>query len=368
MLRVLMVAGALALAVPAAAQVDSGAGGATPRRSYAFDSQEGWLGMGLSCSRCSYNGSGRRQGRGGRWTFSAPPSVFSVDVDGPADQAGLRAGDTLLAIDGTPLTSSEGGVAFGSVRPGQHVTLRYLRGGQTHEARLTAGTRPADAEASALAQQLRSMSRARTLEMEAQERNWEQVRRQMEEAQRQAQRQMEMQRQYLDQARHEMERAREAGGFADSARLEALSRTLTRLDSASAAWSLAESASALTPPPAPVAVAPLAPEAPLAPPAPLAPLAADAPLAPAAPVAPIPPRAWHREAGPLRYSGRLGDVTIEARGSGAVTTTEVSDSEVVVTSRDVSVRIALRPREAAPRPAPAPRPSAAPTPTPPPPD
>jgi len=35
---------------------------------------------------------------------------------------------------------------------------------------------------------------------------------------------------------------------------------------------------------------------------------------------------------PLRYTGRLGDVVIEARGSGGVTATEVSDSEVVVTS------------------------------------
>jgi len=65
-----------------------------------------------------------------------------------------------------------------------------------------------------------------------------------------------------------------------------------------------------------------------------------------APPAPPPPTvwAWHRESGPLRYSGRLGDVIIEARGRGLVTATEVSDSEVVVTSGDVSVRLALRPR------------------------
>ena len=47
--------------------------------------------------------------------------------------------------------------------------------------------------------------------------------------------------------------------------------------------------------------------------------------------------------GNLRYSGRLRDiVNIEARGPGGVNVNEVGDSLVVVTSGDLSVRVALR--------------------------
>jgi len=85
-------------------------------------------------------------------------------------------------------------------------------------------------------------------------------------------------------------------------------------------------------------------------------------MAPMAPMAPLTYRE-HRAFGPLRYSGQLGDVVIEARSPFAATATEVSDSEVVVTSRDLSVRIAIRPR-ATPTPRAAPAPKAAPTPRP----
>jgi len=62
--------------------------------------------------------------------------------------------------------------------------------------------------------------------------------------------------------------------------------------------------------------------------APMAPMAAMPAMPAIAPVAPMSYRE-HRGFGPLRYTGRLGDVVIEARGSGGVTATEVSDSEVV---------------------------------------
>ena len=65
--------------------------------------------------------------------------------------------------------------------------------------------------------------------------------------------------------------------------------------------------------------------------------------------------AEHREFGPLRYSGRLGEVVIEARSPSAVTATEVTDSEVVVASHDLSVRIAIRPAARLPKRAPTPR-------------
>ncbi len=115
------------------------------------------------------------------------------------------------------------------------------------------------------------------------------------------------------------------------------------------------------PEPAPVAAMPPTPAAPAEPAQPDEPAPAAMPATPAMPampapaLAPMPPMSYrdHRRFGPLRYTGRLGDVVIEARGPGEVTATEVSDSEVVVTSGDLSVRLALRPR-ATPRPAAAP--------------
>ncbi len=328
-------------ATPLAGQVDSG--GADSARVYSFRSQEGWLGMGLSCSFCSFS---RVGGQGGRWTFSEPPSVFSVDNDGPAGRAGLRPGDTLVSIDGKALTSRDGGAAFGGVRPGQQVTIRYRRDGQEHDVQVTAAARPLREESRVLAERIRTLSELREREneraqrqLEAAQRQMEMSRRQAEEAQRQAQAQL----QHLAQLSAELASAR--GGLGDSARLEHLRR---RLDSASAALGAAESAWAHLPP-SPPSLPALAPAAPAAP----APAAMPAtPLPALAPVAPIPPASWSREAGPVRFSGRVGNVVVEARGPGEVTTTVVSDSQIVVTSRDISVRIAIRPR-AAPPPRPA---------------
>ncbi len=121
--------------------------------------------------------------------------------------------------------------------------------------------------------------------------------------------------------------------------------------------------------PPPVAAMPPTPAAaPAAPGEPAEPAPAAVPAQPAMPAAPaiaaMPPMSYreHRRFGPLRYTGRLGDVVIEARGPGEVTATEVSDSEVVVTSGDLSVRLALRPRTPPPAPARAPRPARPPQP------
>jgi len=318
-------------AAPLAAQVDSGR--ATPRPTYSFESQEGWLGMGLSCSRCSFERSAKRRGR---WTFSELPSVFSVDTGGPADRAGIRTGDTLVSMDGMALTTQQGGEAFGSIRPGQQLTLRYRRDGREAQAQLTAGARPYRADVSrAMALQLEALQRAQV-------RHSEQMQRQIELAQRQ----FERQREYMARTMEALARARSESLMPDSARFQSLRRYMMQLDSAAAHWRDAESLYAYLPPAAPVAPVPPTP--------PAATLPALAPPPP-------PPTgyAWHRESGPMRYSGRLGDVIIEARGRGRVTATEVSDSEVVVTSGDVSVRLALRPRatpKAAPRARPAPRP------------
>jgi membrane-associated protease RseP (regulator of RpoE activity) len=75
------------------------------------------------------------------WSFSSPPVIEHVEHDGPAERAGLRAGDSITHIDDVQLTSAEGGIAFGAVEPGQTVTLRYARSGAVRTARLRAAER-----------------------------------------------------------------------------------------------------------------------------------------------------------------------------------------------------------------------------------
>ncbi len=320
-----------ALAAPAAAQV-SPAKPDTLRYSISTRS-EGWLGMGISCSRCSLTTSD--EGGGRRWTFSARPAVFSVDDNGPADRAGIRTGDTLVSIDGLDLTTLQGGAAFGSVKPGQEVTLRFRRDAQEQEVRLVAGSRPF-ADRRDLEMATRALRRAQ----EAQEREVAQSRERLERSRAewlrvQAEVQAELQALSHRQSRADSEQlARVQRLLAEQQRLLARAMTLRALrDSAGHA-------------------VPLLPgEAPAAPAPPVEGVPAPAP-------APLPPMSYreHRGFGPLRHSGRLGDVIIEARGPGGVTATEVSDSEVVVTSGDLSVRLAIRPRSPA-KPAPRPRPA-----------
>ena len=341
---------ATALAAPAAAQVDVRGRQKTrvpdslveaTRTSSITTRSEGWLGIGLSCSQCSLSVMGNGDMR--RWTFSEPPSVFSVDDNGPGDKAGLRIGDVLTAVDGVALVTREGGTRFGSIRPGQTVRLTYRREGRERTVEMVAGRRAADREDVMAAAQ--AMRRAQEL----QQRTLEMSRRQLERSQDE-----------LARLRNEMEsRLEEAQSQPDTASLEQLQRMRRVLQeqqrllarelaerSTLEGRDWAELAPTLAPPAMPAEPAqPAMPAQPAEPPEPA--------LAPEAPS----PYRWHRSFGPLRYTGRLGDVVIEARGPGGVTTTE-SDSEVVVTAGDLSVRLALRP--VAPRAAPAQTPAARP--------
>jgi len=356
MLRYVIALGALAaVAAPAAAQVDStryGVGRGTGRSansySYSITSKEGWLGIGVSCSRCSLTANDDGQAR--QWTFSEPPTVFTVDQDGPADRAGLRNGDTLVAIDGVPLTSSRGGTAFANIRPGQAVRLTYRRDGEERQVHLVAQSHPVTYQVGAAMQ---AMKRAQEL----QEHTLESSREQLERS-----------RATLAQVREQMlQQLEEAQSQRDSASVEQIERLRSILDEQQRvlARTLAERATLEArewPEAAPVAALPATPAPgaePAVPAVPAEPAPAALPAQPAMPaapaIAPMPPMTYreHRRFGPLRYTGRLGDVVIEARGPGGVTATEVSDSEVVVTSGDLSVRLALRPR-ATPRPSAAP--------------
>jgi len=361
MLRYVIALGALAsVTAPAAAQVDSGTTSRAPRSynaprlTYSITSKEGWLGIGVACSHCSLTANDDGEAR--RWTFSEPPTVFTVDYDGPADRAGLRTGDTLVAIDGVPLTSSRGGTAFANIRPGQAVRLTYRRLSEEREVGLVAQSHPVNYQ---LGQAMQAMRRAQEIE----ERTLESSREQLERSQ-----------QTLEEMRAEMEsRLAEAQSRRDSSSMTQLTRMRRVLEEQQRALArmLDERATLESrewPAPAipalPATPAPGAEPAVPAEPAEPAPAALPAePAMPAAPaIAPMPPMSYreHRRFGPLRYTGRLGDVVIEARGPGGVTATEVSDSEVVITSGDLSVRLALlpraAPRAAEPAPAPTPRP------------
>jgi putative serine protease PepD len=72
--------------------------------------------------------------------------VRTVEQGGPADQAGLKSGDEITKGDGAVIYGSESLVAtIRGHRPGDKVTLTYVRGGDTHTTTATLGS---DAETS----------------------------------------------------------------------------------------------------------------------------------------------------------------------------------------------------------------------------
>jgi putative serine protease PepD len=69
--------------------------------------------------------------------------VAQVRADGPAGDAGLRAGDVVTAIDGKPVRSADALVAaVDEHEPGDEVTLKVRRDGRLRDVNVTLGTRP----------------------------------------------------------------------------------------------------------------------------------------------------------------------------------------------------------------------------------
>jgi hypothetical protein len=100
----------------------------------------GWFGLGLQCRDCGW------QQESGEslvvWHFQAAPVVYRVDPDGPAAEAGIRAGDTVLMIDGVPLVTEDGGRRFGAVQPGDRARLTVGRVGARETVLVTAERAP----------------------------------------------------------------------------------------------------------------------------------------------------------------------------------------------------------------------------------
>ena len=70
--------------------------------------------------------------------------VEQVQTGSPAAVAGLRVGDLITAVNGQPITGTEGFIStVDTYSPGQTVTLTVRRGASTQQIRVKLGTRPA---------------------------------------------------------------------------------------------------------------------------------------------------------------------------------------------------------------------------------
>ncbi|MFZ0323200.1 MAG: PDZ domain-containing protein, partial [Actinomycetes bacterium] len=66
--------------------------------------------------------------------------VVSVQSSGPAENAGLQAGDVITSVDGQPATSADQLVLVTVTgQPGDKVPLEYERDGTSHSTELTLG-------------------------------------------------------------------------------------------------------------------------------------------------------------------------------------------------------------------------------------
>jgi serine protease Do len=73
-----------------------------------------------------------------------PKGVRFADVTAgsPAEKAGLKAGDILVEFEGKPIGNLyDFTYALRSKKPGDVVTVKVLRGGETVEAKVTLGQR-----------------------------------------------------------------------------------------------------------------------------------------------------------------------------------------------------------------------------------
>ena len=98
--------------------------------------RRGWLGVSLqpiTVPDALVNRAGQHTAR----------QVVSVIKGGPAEQAGLRAGDVLLALDGVSTSGGQGLRAFlASDRVGNEVEVKLLRDGSVHSTYLTIAAQP----------------------------------------------------------------------------------------------------------------------------------------------------------------------------------------------------------------------------------
>lgn len=95
--------------------------------------------LGISAMRCRC--SSETKGDMTSWTFLTEPEILAVRPDGPS--AGkLAAGDRVIAIDGSLITTPEGGRRWSDLRPGKDVSLRVRRDGVPRTVSIVVGSSP----------------------------------------------------------------------------------------------------------------------------------------------------------------------------------------------------------------------------------
>jgi len=95
------------------------------------------LGFGFQCSYCSFDTDTRA------WSFTDAPEVQGVSRGSAAWEAGLRAGDQIVAIDGHDIESSEGGSRFAEIEPGDVIVWTIERSGRRQDIEAIAEEREA---------------------------------------------------------------------------------------------------------------------------------------------------------------------------------------------------------------------------------
>lgn len=125
-LGTLLVAAVLAAAFPAPPDAEGQVVAAPVAR--------GWIGISFEVTTTSADGRVTSENR-----------VTEVMPGSPAERAGIRAGDVLIAVNGFDW-NTDYARAIQSLRPGDPVRLVLDRDGARRELRLTAGSRPAEAD------------------------------------------------------------------------------------------------------------------------------------------------------------------------------------------------------------------------------
>src|ERR1700756_858211 len=77
------------------------------------------------------------RGLGFQFWPPVPAVLGQVEAGGPAARAGLATGDEIVSVDGAPVANFHDIIARISAHPGEHVTIGYRRGGETHSADVT---------------------------------------------------------------------------------------------------------------------------------------------------------------------------------------------------------------------------------------
>ncbi|MEV0090604.1 trypsin-like peptidase domain-containing protein [Streptomyces sp. NPDC050738] len=88
---------------------------------------------------------GATSGEGAKISAQGSGGTSAVSPNGPADKAGLKAGDTITKLDDTVIDSGQTLIsAIWTHKPGDKVTITYTRGGQEHTTQVTLGERKGD--------------------------------------------------------------------------------------------------------------------------------------------------------------------------------------------------------------------------------